>query len=67
MTKPIYQRILLKLSGEALMSENGGSIDADIVKRLATEIKELCEIGVQVGLVIGGGIYYVALKKLRKV
>ncbi len=55
MIKPIYQRILLKLSGEALMSENGGSIDADIVKRLAIEIKELCDVGIQVGLVIGGG------------
>lgn len=55
MTKLICQRILLKLSGEALMSEAGGSIDADIVKRLATEIKELCDVGLQVGLVIGGG------------
>lgn len=55
MTTLICQRILLKLSGEALMSETGGSIDADIVKRLATEIKELCTVGIQVGLVIGGG------------
>lgn len=55
MTQLICQRILLKLSGEALMSETGGSIDADIVQRLATEIKELCDCGVQVGLVIGGG------------
>jgi len=37
------------------MSDVGGSIDADIVQRLATEIKELCDCGVQVGLVIGGG------------
>ncbi|MFZ2450438.1 MAG: UMP kinase [Methylobacter sp.] len=55
MTQLICQRILLKLSGEALMSEAGGSIDAGIVQRLATEIKELCDCGVQVGLVIGGG------------
>lgn len=55
MSKLICQRILLKLSGEALMSENGGSIDANIVKRLATEIKELCDAGVEIGLVIGGG------------
>lgn len=55
MTKLICQRILLKLSGEALMSEAGGSIDASIVQRLATEIKELCDCGIQVGLVIGGG------------
>jgi len=55
MTKLICQRIMLKLSGEALMSEKGGNIDAEIVKRLAIEIKELCDAGVQVGLVIGGG------------
>ncbi len=53
-TTLICQRILLKLSGEALMGKNG-SIDADILKRLAIEIKELCDVGVQVGLVIGGG------------
>ena len=55
MTNLICQRILLKLSGEALMSDTGGSIDADIVHRLATEIIELCQCGVQIGLVIGGG------------
>ena len=55
MTKLICQRIMLKLSGEALMSEEGGNIDSQIVNRLATEIKELCDAGVQVGLVIGGG------------
>jgi uridylate kinase len=55
MTDTICQRILLKLSGEALMSETGGSIDADILKRLALEIIELCGMGIQVGLVIGGG------------
>ena len=55
MTKLICQRILLKLSGEALMSESGGSIDADIVKRMAMEIKDLCDAGIEIGLVIGGG------------
>jgi uridylate kinase len=55
MTQLICQRILLKLSGEALSSKEGGSIDADIVSRLASEIKELCDAGLQVGLVIGGG------------
>ncbi len=55
MTELRYRRILLKLSGEALMSETGGNIDPDIVKRLATEVKELCDAGVEVGLVIGGG------------
>jgi uridylate kinase (EC 2.7.4.22) len=51
----ICRRILLKLSGEALMSEEGGSIDAKILKRLAAEIKELCDAGIEVGLVIGWG------------
>lgn len=37
------------------MSEKGGSIDPDIVQRLALEVKELCDAGIQVGLVIGGG------------
>ncbi len=55
MSQLICQRILLKLSGEALMSEKGGSIDPDIVQRLAQEVKDLCDAGIQVGLVIGGG------------
>ena len=55
MSQLICQRILLKLSGEALMSEKGGSIDPETVKRLAHEVKELCDAGIQVGLVIGGG------------
>jgi uridylate kinase len=55
MTQLICQRILLKLSGEALMSVQGESIDAEIVQRLALEIRDLCSVGVQVGLVIGGG------------
>jgi uridylate kinase len=56
MTNLICKRILLKLSGEALMSSSGGgSIDPKIISRLASEIKELCDLGVEVGLVIGGG------------
>ncbi|WKJ92319.1 UMP kinase [Methylomonas montana] len=55
MSQLICQRILLKLSGEALMSERGGSIDPEIVQRLAQEVKDLCDAGIQVGLVIGGG------------
>jgi uridylate kinase len=53
--KPIYRRILLKLSGEALMGDEGFGIDPKILDRMAQEIKELIEMGVQVGLVIGGG------------
>jgi len=54
-TKPKYQRILLKLSGEALMGEHQFGIDPNIVKRIAQEVKELHDIGVEVAMVIGGG------------
>jgi uridylate kinase len=54
-SKPAYRRILLKLSGEALMGNESFGIDAKVLDRMASEIKELVELGVQVGLVIGGG------------
>ena len=50
-----YDRILLKLSGEALTGNAGFGIDPKILDRMAMEIGRLVEIGVQVGLVIGGG------------
>ncbi|MBT0585012.1 UMP kinase [Alteromonas oceanisediminis] len=53
--KSAYRRILLKLSGEALMGDEGFGIDPKVLDRMAQEIKELVELGVEVGLVIGGG------------
>jgi uridylate kinase len=53
--KSAYRRILLKLSGEALMGEEGFGIDPKVLDRMAQEIKDIVEMGVQVGLVIGGG------------
>lgn len=50
-----YQRILLKLSGEALMGGGDFGIDPQMLNRVAGEIKDLVNAGVQVGLVIGGG------------
>ncbi len=50
-----YRRVLLKLSGEALMGDNAFGIDPDILKRVAREIGELVEMGVEVAVVIGGG------------
>jgi uridylate kinase len=50
-----YKRILLKLSGEALMGEQNFGIDSTVLNRMALEIGQLVGIGVQVGLVIGGG------------
>lgn len=55
MGDPVFRRILLKLSGEALAGETGSGIDAVIIKQFASEISELCHAGVQVGLVLGGG------------
>ncbi len=50
-----YKRVLLKLSGEALCGEQGFGIDAATVNYLAEEIKEIYLMGVEVGIVIGGG------------
>jgi len=54
--QPIYRRILLKMSGEALLGkEQGLTIDPAVLDRLATEIAQVVELGVQVAVVIGGG------------
>ncbi len=50
-----YRRILLKLSGEALMGKGDYGIDPDVLTRIAGELKEVRALGVQVGIVIGGG------------
>lgn len=50
-----YKRVLLKLSGEALAGEEGFGIDADQVDYIAQRIKDVCELGVQVAVVIGAG------------
>ncbi|AFL74665.1 UMP kinase [Thiocystis violascens] len=55
MSSPVYRRILLKLSGEALMGAGTDGIDPDILERYALEVRELVATGLQVALVIGGG------------
>lgn len=56
MTKtPIYKRILLKASGEALMGNQGFGIDVSVADRIAGDIKQALDLGVEVGVVIGGG------------
>lgn len=50
-----YRRILLKLSGEALAGDAGFGIDPKVLDRMSLEIKQIIELGVQVGMVIGGG------------
>lgn len=58
MTKLKYKRILLKLSGESLMGDKGFGIDDKVLKFFAKEVKKVHDIGVQVGIVIGGGNIY---------
>lgn len=55
MTKPVYKRILLKLSGEALLGAEDYGIDPKIIARIAGEIAEVVNSGVEVAVVIGGG------------
>ena len=55
MSSPFYKRILLKLSGEALMGEQQFGIDPVVLKNYSQEIKSIRELGVEVGIVIGGG------------
>lgn len=55
MSKPIYGRVLLKLSGEILAGERGFGVDPVKAKALADEVKSVRDLGVEVGVVIGGG------------
>jgi len=56
--QPIYKRILLKLSGESLVGDNGFGIDPLMINRYAKEIKSVVDLGVEVAIVIGGGNIY---------
>lgn len=64
-SKP-YKRILLKLSGEALAGKDGFGIDTDVLKVLASEIKEIHESGVQIAVVMGGGNIFRGIKGATK-
>jgi len=55
MDRPVYKRVLLKLSGESLMGNLASGIDHQIVGDIAGEIREVVALGVQLGIVVGGG------------
>jgi uridylate kinase len=55
MDRPVYRRVLLKLSGEALMGKSSFGIDPEVVDTIASEIRGVVDLGVQLGVVIGGG------------
>ncbi len=61
-TKPLYHRVLLKLSGEALMGDAPYGIDPKVVLRVAQEIKEVKDLGIELALVVGGGNIFRGIK-----
>jgi uridylate kinase len=64
--KAVYKRILLKLSGEALMGKQSSGVDPEIASFIAEEIKSLADLKVQVGIVIGGGNIFRGLEASSK-
>ena len=58
MSEPVYKRILLKISGEALAGKKKVGIDDDTVKSICTEIKNVADLGVEVAVVVGGGNFW---------
>jgi uridylate kinase len=66
MEKPVYRRVLLKLSGEALMGKHIFGIDPAVVRQIAGEIKEVVSLGVQLGIVIGGGNIFRGLEAAER-
>jgi uridylate kinase len=60
---PAYRRILLKISGEALMGEQTFGIDVDIARAVAEEVKQVHDLGIQVAVVVGGGNIFRGLSK----
>ncbi|MBR5938158.1 MAG: UMP kinase [Clostridiales bacterium] len=58
MSEPVYKRILLKISGEALAGEKKVGIDDATVKKICDEIKKVADLGVEVAVVVGGGNFW---------
>ena len=58
MNQPVYKRVLLKISGEALSGDKGTGLDFEVIGQVCDVIKECVDMGVQVGIVIGGGNFW---------
>ena len=58
MAKPVYKRVLLKISGEALAGDKHTGLDFEVIGQVCDVIKECLDMGVQVGLVVGGGNFW---------
>ncbi len=55
MTRPVYKRVLLKLSGEALMGDQGFGISPEVINQVAEEVRSIFDMGLQIAIVVGGG------------
>lgn len=64
--KPVYKRILLKLSGEGLMGDKSFGMDAKVIERLARQIKDVKDQGVEICVVVGGGNIFRGAKEASK-
>jgi len=62
MEEPRYKRVLLKISGEALAGERHFGLDFDVIGRVCDAVKEAVDMGVQVGVVVGGGNFWRGVK-----
>ena len=60
--KPVYRRVLLKISGEALAGEKKTGLDFDIIRRVCEAVKRCVDMGVEVGIVVGGGNFWRGVK-----
>ena len=60
--KPVYKRVLLKISGEALAGSNKTGIDFSVVRSVCEAVREIVDLGVEVGIVVGGGNFWRGVK-----
>lgn len=62
MNQPVYKRVLLKISGEALAGEKHSGLDFEVIERVCDVVKQCVDMGVQIGIVIGGGNFWRGVK-----
>ncbi len=60
--KPAFKRVLLKISGEALAGEKGFGLDFDVMRSVCAAVKKCVELGVEIGIVVGGGNFWRGVK-----
>lgn len=60
--KPVYKRVLLKISGEALAGNQGRGLNFDVIHDVCASVKKCVELGVEVGIVVGGGNFWRGVK-----